>query len=185
MLGWVNNWGLACCPSIITNFLASGSSYFVDQPNAKLVAGSCMGGSMGWWVYSQILARHPGFVANFLHLVPVFSSISLTLTSLFNRASVVQKMQWVSCTIPESISFSMGHTLHPRCVFITCLQIIFWCFERLGSGCWVHFFRRAWHYLTATCKPQARDHSHSYVGQTVPGSCSRSHSGHLRWLMQV
>ena len=90
-----------------------------------------------------------------------------------------------SCTILEFISFSTRHTLHTRCAFITYLQILFWCFQRLRSSCRVYFFRSPWHYLVATCKPQAWDHSHPHVGQTASVSCSRSHLGHFRWLVQI
>ena len=41
-----------------------------------------------------------------------------------------------SCTIPKFILFSMRYTLHSRCVLITCLQMIFSCFQRLGHSCW-------------------------------------------------
>ena len=42
-----------------------------------------------------------------------------------------------------------------------------------------------WHYIFATCKPQAQDYQHSHVSQTAAAPCLRSHPGYYGWLMQV
>ena len=86
-------------------------------------------------------------------------------------------------SFPKFISFSMRHTLHPRCVFIICPQLIFWCVQRLSSSWWALFFRNVWGNISAMYKSQAWDHPHSHVSQTVAAPCSRSHMGYYRWLM--
>ena len=50
----------------------------------------------------------------------------------------------------------MKHTLNPRCIFIPCLQVPFWHVQRLSHSGIGHFFRSAWHCITAMRKPQAR-----------------------------
>ena len=111
MLWRVNSWTLACCPSIVTNFLQPAPFFRRSaQWNGEFIVRS--------------LLITPALLLFFWHLAPVFPSIGLMLSLIFNSALVVQRNAMVgsrsvkntgvlSCLVRDILFITGGFLLPP------------------------------------------------------------------------